>query len=128
MPPDSSARPDRLRRPPRPHPVRLAFWLMALLLTGCATEVRDDFKLRKDIDNLNLTKTPIAAARVRLSELGFICDKGYEPYANSLLRAVSCKRTVPGFACRDDEQVSLEYQAESGLVERVTTRRANTCL
>ena len=107
--------------------MRPALCLIALFLAGCATTARDDFKLRRDIDRLNLTTIPVAAARARLSGQGFTCEKEYEQYAGSLLRSVYCTRPIPGIACRDNEHVTLEYRTESGLVDRVTTGRANGC-
>ena len=107
--------------------VRPGLWLITLFLTGCATGPRDDFRLRRDIDNLNLMTIPIATARARLFEKGFTCEKEYEPYAGSPLRTVYCTHPIPGIACRDNEHVTLEYRAESGLVDRVTTGRANGC-
>ncbi len=86
------------------------------------------FTLRRDIDNLNLYKMPITVARARLSEQGFVCGKDYERYPDALLKSVYCTHSVSGFVCREDEHVLLEYWVDSGLVDRVTTGRSNTCL
>jgi hypothetical protein len=108
--------------------MRLSIWLIAVFLTGCATVARDDFKFRRDIAGLNLVKMPIADARARLAGQGFACEKGSSAqYAGSLLRSVDCTHAIPGLACRDVEHVTLEYQVESGLVERVATGRNNAC-
>jgi hypothetical protein len=107
---------------------RLGFWLSAVFLAGCATAPRDDLRLRRDIERLNLTTIPIAAARARLSERGFVCANEYERYAGSPLRTIVCTHAVPGLACRDEENVTLEYRVDSGLVDRVATSRANACL
>jgi hypothetical protein len=107
--------------------MRLSFWLIAVFLTGCATVARDDFKFRRDIAGLNLVKMPVADARARLAGQGFACGQDFAQYAGSLLRSVDCTRAIPGLACRDVEHVTLEYQVESGLVERFTTGRNNAC-
>lgn len=90
--------------------------------------MRDDLKLRRDINSLGLTKMPIATARAKLAEQGFVCEKDYQRYADAPHISVECTHVVPGIACRDNENVSLEYRADSGLVDRVTTARANSCL
>jgi hypothetical protein len=107
--------------------MRLSFWLIAISIAGCATGPRDDFKLRRDIAGLNLVKMPITDARTRLAGQGFACEKDTEPYAGSLLRSVYCARVIPGIGCKDDEHVTLEYRAETSLVERVVTGRKNGC-
>ena len=107
---------------------RISLWFIALFLTGCATGLRDDYKLRRDIDSLGLTKMPIATARAALSGQGFVCEQDYRRYAGAPHISVECTHTVPGIACKDNEHVALEYRPESGLVDRVTTRRANNCL
>ena len=107
--------------------MRFSSWLIALFLAGCATGPRDDFKLRRDIAGLNLVKMPIADARALLSGHGFVCEKDSSPYEGSFLRSASCTRAIQGLGCRDDEQVTLEYRTESGLVERVATGRKNGC-
>ena len=107
--------------------MRLSFWLIAIFMAGCATGPRDDFKLRRDIASLNLVKMPIADARTRLAEHRFVCDKDTEQYAGSFLKSVYCTRTIPGIGCKDDEHVTLEYRAETGLVERFATGRKNGC-
>jgi hypothetical protein len=107
--------------------MRLGSWLIAILIAGCATGPRDDFKLRRDIAGLNLVKMPIAEARTRLAGQGFACEKDTEPYAGSLLRSAYCVRVIPGIGCKDDEHVTLEFRTESSLVERVTTGRKNGC-
>ena len=107
--------------------MRISFWFIAAFITACATGPRDDFKLRRDIASLNLVKMPIADARTRLAEPGFVCEKDTEPYAGSFFKSVYCVRVIPGIGCRDDEHVTLEYRTETGLVERVTTGRKNGC-
>ena len=107
--------------------MRNSFWLIAVVLTGCATVPRDDFKLRRDIAGMNLVKMPIADARARLAGQGFVCEKDSGQYAGSFLRTASCMRAIPGIGCRDEEQVTLEYAVESGLVDRVATGRKNNC-
>jgi len=106
---------------------RPGFWLIAVFLTGCATVARDDFKLRRDIADMNLVKMPLADARTVLSGQGFACGKDSGQYAGSLLRSVDCAHPVPGIGCRDEERVTLEYSVETGLVERVATGRKNDC-
>lgn len=108
--------------------MRLGIWSIALFLTGCATGLRDDLGLRRDIERMGLTKMPVATARARLSEQKFVCEKDYQRYADAPHISVECTRAVAGIACKDNEHVSLEYRPESGLVDRVTTRRANNCL
>jgi len=107
--------------------MRLGFCVIALFIAGCATGPRDDFKLRRDIAGLNLVKMPITDAGARLGGQGFTCEKDTEPYAGSLLRSVYCVRVIPGIGCKDDEHVTLEFRADSSLVERVTTGRKNGC-
>lgn len=107
--------------------MRIHLWLVVLFLTGCATVPRDDYLFRRDIAKLNLTKIPIEAARARLAEHGFVCEKDYKQFADSLFRSVICTHTIPGIACRDDQNVMLEYRPESGLVDRVTTGQTGRC-
>ena len=78
--------------------------------------------------SLGLTKMPIATARAALSGQGFVCEQDYRRYADAPHISVECTHPVPGIACKDNEHVALEYRPESGLVDRVTTRRANNCL
>jgi hypothetical protein len=101
--------------------------LCILILAGCATGARDDFKLRRDIDGLHLVKMPIEGAKARLAAHGFVCEKDTVPYEGSFLRSVYCVRTIKGLGCRDDEHVTLEYVAESSLVDRFATGRKNGC-
>ncbi len=107
--------------------MRVSYWLIALLLAGCATGPRDDFKLRRDIAGMNLVKMPIADARAALSGYGFSCEKDSSQYEGSFLRSAYCSREIRGIGCRDEEHVTLEYRTESGLVERVATGRKNGC-
>ena len=109
------------------HTMRLSVWLTLVVLIGCATVPRDDFKLRRDIAGMNLVKMPLADARTVLSGQGFACDKESAQYAGSFLRTAFCTRAIPGIGCRDEEQVTLEYGVESGLVDRVATGRKNAC-
>ncbi len=101
--------------------------LCILILAGCAIGARDDFKLRRDIDGLHLVKMPIEGAKARLAAHGFVCEKDTVPYEGSFLRSVYCVRTIKGLGCRDDEHVTLEYVAESSLVDRFATGRKNGC-
>lgn len=107
--------------------MRLSFLLIPIFIAGCATGPRDDFKLRRDIAGLNLVKMPITEARTRLAGQGFACEKDTEPYAGSLHKSVYCARVIPGIGCKDDEHVTLEFRAETALVERVATGRKNGC-
>jgi len=105
----------------------LGLSLLILLVSACATGARDDFKLRRDIDGLHLVKMPIEGAKARLAAQGFVCEKYTVPYEGSFLRSVYCVRTIRGIGCRDDEHVTLEYGAESSLVDRFATGRKNGC-
>ena len=107
--------------------MRNTYWLIPLIIAGCATAPRDDYKLRRDIAGLNLVKTSMSEARAVLADQKFVCGKDAEPYAGSLLKTADCKRTIRGIGCQDDEQVTLEFKLETGLVERVSTRRINGC-
>ena len=107
--------------------MRKRYWLIVLLIAGCATAPRDDYKLRRDIAGLNMVKMSINEARALLAEQKFVCGKDTDPYAGSLLKSTECKRAIRGIGCQDDEQVTLEYKPETGLVERVSTRRINGC-
>ena len=105
----------------------IIFCFIAACMTACATGPRDDYKLRRDIAGLNLVKMPITDARTRLAGQGFSCEKDTEPYAGSLLKSVYCARVIQGIGCKDDEHVTLDYQLETALVERVATGRKNGC-
>ena len=105
----------------------LGLSLLILLVSACATGARDDFKLRRDIDGLHLAKMPIEGAKARLAANGFVCEKDTVPYEGSFLRSVYCVRTIKGIGCRDDEHVTLEYVAESSLVDRFASGRKNGC-
>jgi hypothetical protein len=107
--------------------MRKSYWFIPLVIAGCATAPRDDYKLRRDIAGLNLVKMSMNEARAVLADQKFVCGKETEPYAGSLLKTADCKRAIRGIGCQDDEQVTLEYKPETGLVERVSTRRINGC-
>ena len=107
--------------------MRTSYWLIPLIVAGCATVPRDDYKLRRDIASLNLVKMSMTEARSVLADQKFVCGKDAEPYAGSLLKSAECKRAIRGIGCQDDEQVTLEFKLETGLVERVSTRRINGC-
>lgn len=107
--------------------MRLNLGLIFIFLAGCATGPRDDFKLRRDIAGMNLVKMTVPQASAKLSGNGFACAKDAEQYAGSFMRSVYCERTIAGLGCKDEEQVTLDYRVESGLVERFTTGRKNGC-
>jgi hypothetical protein len=107
--------------------MRKSYWIISIVIAGCATAPRDDYKLRRDIAGLNLVKTSMTEARAVLADQKFVCGKDADPYAGSLLKSADCKRAIRGIGCQDDEQVTLEYKPETGLVERVSTRRINGC-
>src|SRR3954452_18596420 len=101
--------------------------IFAMFIAGCATGSRDDYKLRTDIADLHMVNMPIVDARKLLAGRKFICAKDTAQYEGSFLRTVECTRAVQGIGCRDDEGVTLDYKADTGLVERVTTGRKNGC-
>ena len=107
--------------------MRLNIGLLCILMAGCATGARDDFKLRREIAAMNLVKMSVSEASERLSRDRFLCAKDTEPYAGSFMRSVYCERTIPGIGCKDEEHVTFEYRAESDLVERFATGRKNGC-
>jgi hypothetical protein len=107
--------------------MRFGFLLAALLVAGCATGPRDDYKLRRDIADLHIVKMPIGEARTLLANHKFTCEKDTAQYAGSLLRTVICARRIQGIGCRDDELVTLEFSVDTNLVERLATGRKNGC-
>ena len=118
---------DAFRRVFKPLDALLLIWLFLIMLVGCATGPRDDFKLRRDIAGMNLVKMTVPQASERLSARGFLCAKDAEQYAGSFMRSVYCERTIAGLGCKDEEHVTLDYRVESGLVERFTIGRKNGC-
>ena len=101
--------------------------LIAISLAACATAPRDDYKLRRDIADLHMVNMPVTEARTLLAGHRFICEKDADQYAGSLLKSVNCSRRIEGLGCRDDEQVTLEFNVNTNLVERVATGRKNGC-